>query len=195
METQTNKIPEDIPILDEESFNDDNYESRSGGESIIEKTTMERFFDSESILYSIEKQMRGYQKSDGKWVYVTKPVARDDFINMTINSLRSVINEGNKISSMEEKEVKFLLLEKNKEFIYSCLDEPTIEDKDMESIINIFDHALQLFMGLVENGVGNKTLRELGAAVANDWEKDKPSEGGFSLNLSDKNLIRLGGRR
>ena len=134
--------------LEEEPVEEDlKYETHSSGaESIINKPTIDNFFNTEQLLQEIEKTLKGYQKVNNAWVYATTPKARDEFINSMINRLRSVINQQNMVSYMKEDDIKFLLLEKNKDFIFSIYEEPSVDDEDVESLINIFDHAMQIFM-------------------------------------------------
>lgn len=171
------------------------YETHEGkGESIINKPTMDNFFNTEQLLQEIEKTMKGYQKKDGKWVDATTPKARDEFINSMINRLRSVINQQNMISYINEDDSKFLLLEKNKDFIFSVYEESSIEDEDVESIINIFDHTLQIFMGQVTEGFGARTLRQVAANVSYEIPKEQKDDGLLNLKYGNQNILKIGGR-
>lgn len=186
------------PIQDdfEEQEEDLKYKVHSSGaESIVEKPTIDNFFNTEQLLQEVEKTMKGYQKKGGKWVYSSKPKARDDFINSMINRLRSVINQQNMISYIGDDEAKFLLLEKNKDFIFSVYEEPSIEDEDVESVINIYDHALEIFMGQVIQGFGARTLRQIAAAVSYEVENKKQDDGLVSFSYGDSNILKLGGKR
>ncbi len=109
---------------DDFNFND-NYGNQ--GESVIEKPTIDKFYDTENILYSLEKTFRGFQKKEGKWVYITRPIARDEFINLTINSLRSVINPENIISKKSAEEVEIILLE-NRDVIKKTIPIDNVAD-------------------------------------------------------------------
>ncbi len=182
-----------------EEINNENYElddSDIGNhETIVQKPTIDGFFDTENILYSIEKTFRGYQKQNGKWVYVTRPIARDEFINLTINSLRSVINQENIISKKSAEDIEIILLEKNFEFIDLCEDESiyTLNGDYFESIVNIFDHTLELFMGLVQGGHGAQVLKEIYAGVANKVDDFHDKEDSvFRFSVGDKDLVNIG---
>ena len=188
-------------INDSESYS---YESESDGhgESIIDKPTIDGFFDTENILYSMEKTMRGYQKQNGKWVpLLSDPIARDEFINLTINSLRSIVNPENIITKKSAEDVEIILLEKNLEFIDVVQDESPFSPQlelYFESIVNMHDHILELFLGLVVGGHGSQTLKEIYAGVAkdaNDFHTNKENSS-FRLAVGDKDLINIGmGRR
>jgi len=164
-------------------------------EKVGDKPTIDNFFDTEALLASVEKTMKGFQKKGGEWVYDSSPKASSEFINMMINSLRSVINPQNMVSSINEQDSEFLLLEKNKEFIFKVYEEPSIEDEDVETIINIFDHSLELFMGQVKNGFGARTLRQISAAVSYEVAEQKKEDSMFSFGYGGNNLVKLGGRR
>ena len=168
----SNKTSEDNEYDTNSEEENYQYESESDGhgESIVDKPTIDGFFDTENILYSMEKTMRGYQKQNGKWIpLLSDPIARDEFINLTINSLRSIINPENIITKKSAEDVETILLEKNLEFIDVVQDEspfsPQIE-LYFESIVNMHDHAIELFMGLVQGGHGAETLKQIYAGVA-----------------------------
>lgn len=186
---------EDEPIEDEKE-DDLNYTSHSsGGESILDKPTIDNFFNTEQLLQEIEKTMKGYQKKDSKWVYCTQPKARDEFINSMINRLRSVINQQNMVSYTTEDQAKFLLLEKNYDFIFSVFEEPTIADEDVESIINIYDHALEIFMGHVIQGFSSRTLRQIAAAVSYEVEQKDKEDGFLNIGYGNNNVLKIGGKK
>jgi len=187
---------QDLPITPDDDYSYDVGQGNAG-ENIPDKPTIDKFYDTENILYSLEKTFRGYQKNNNKWVYVTRPIARDEFINLTINSLRSVINPENIISKKSAEEIEVILLEKNLEFIDLCEDELTLEDDYFETIVNIFDHSLELFMGLVQGGHGAQTLKEIYAGVANNMDSfhNKQENTAFRLAVGDKDIINLGSRQ
>ena len=183
---------EQEPEIEEED--DYSYESSSAGtESDIEKPTIQNFYNTEALLLSIEKTLRGYQKRNGVWVYVTEPVARDEFINKTINSLRSIINPQNMMSKKTEEEIHGILWEANMMFIDACEDEPTISGDDIEFIVNMFDHALELFMGHVQNGHASGVLKEIYAGVAHEDKTMQNDDSIINWSFGDKTLLKVGG--
>ncbi|MCJ8328319.1 MAG: hypothetical protein MJK08_14605 [Campylobacterales bacterium] len=184
----------------EESYEEEDiveeYETHSNNaESILDKPTIDNFFNTEQLLQEIEKTMKGFQKVDNKWRYKTMPKARDEFINSMINRLRSVINQQNMVSYITDDESKYLLLEKNYDFIFSVYEEPSIDDEDVESIINIYDHALQLFMGHTVEGFTSRTLRQIAAAVSYEVEKKPEEDGLLNIGYGKNNIIKLGGKK
>ena len=169
-------MPKDDESFEEEPIQDNEEEietfTKGEGEPVIEKPTVDGFFAYENELLSIEKTMLGFSPRDNVWVYTSQPMARDGFINAMINSLRSIIKQGSYLGSLDEDEVKTILLEKNYEFAGSVYLEPTVEDDDAEKIINMHDHMLELFLKTLRDGLGNDTFRQVSANVYSD-KKDQ----------------------
>ncbi len=179
---------------DTSSFEDDYSSIFDKDEKDKQKPTMDRFFDMETHLYHIEKSMRGYSKVNDTWIYTNKPHARSHFINYTMNALRSVITEINSISSMTEPQIEVVLLEKNKEFIFKALEEPTIEDDMLEPLVNMFDHSLEMFMGLVAGGHNADTLKQIYAGIARDKATATGDDSLLSVGFGDNKLLSIGGK-
>jgi len=174
------------------NFTEDDIIQGSTNESIRESNILDTIFSPEELLYNLEKTMRGYQKENGEWVYKNKPLARSQFISKMVNSLRSIINSQNIASRKEIDAINIILLEKAKEFTFLVFDEESIVEEDTESVLNLHDHALEMFMGIVEGGMGNSTLRQMSA---NLYVKDDTnvSQNGIGLGWDGKNLIKFGG--
>ena len=180
----------------EENLNKFSYSGKDnigGGESVDDKPTLEKIFGPSKIIRDIEMTLRGFTIKEGEWVPTNNPIGTDDFINTTINGLRSIINETNMVSSMEETDIEFILKEKNKEFIFLLLD-PTcmVEDHKVEAVGNMYDHALQLFMGFLAGGHGSKVLRQIHASLYQELENVK-KDGGWGVKWNDRNLVQFGG--
>lgn len=158
------------------------------GDVIVEKPLLNTFFDTEEFLFAIEKTYKGYQKRNKEWVYVSRPIASTSFINKTINMLRSVITPHNFHSRPTEKRIDQIMLEKNIEYIELCKNTPVWElpDENVEMAINIFDHSLQMYMGIIENGEASKTIIQLatGTYDASSFEKTKTSATGFLSSIN-----------
>ncbi len=183
---------DDIELEDDDDSND--IITGSQNEAVKESSLLDRVFNTEELLYDLEKTMRGFTKTDGKWVYSGKPLARSVFISRTVNSLRSIISSEFIISAKTPDEINFILLEKAKEFTFSVFDEPSIDEEDVEGILNIHDHALQMFMGIVEGGRGNSTLRQISASIFHDPKNDGVKRDGIGLGWEGNNLIKIGGK-
>jgi hypothetical protein len=154
-------IPQDIPI--EEPVN---YKQ---GDSVLEKPLLNTFYDCESILTYIKKTYQGEQLVNQEWVPGGKPIARTKFINDTINMLRSVINAQNFNSGLDSKQIDNIMLEKNLEYIERVKKEPdwSLDDKDSVMVIDIFDHVLQTFFGIIENGKTSDQITQMSTGVYN----------------------------
>lgn len=177
---------------DENKDNLDNSDSHkfSNNEDISEKPTIERIFNTEDMLYAVEKNLRGYQRIDNQWVYKSEPIVRDQFISYTINSLRSVVSNAAIISALTEKEAKELLYEKNIEFIDAAEDELTLDEDHFEYVVNLHDTVLQIFMGILIGGQGSKVLRQVAASLyVDDREKQNSSFINYDF-FKDKSLNR-----
>lgn len=159
----------------------DTYQGNNGSssESLVNKSTIENFYATEDILHRIEKSARGYQIRDGDWVKVSEPIARDEFIDMMMNSLRSIINPNFILSQLTEDEIKEILMEKNEEFIDACNDEPTLDEDNVEYAINLHDIPLQIFLGQVKDGHGSKVLRQISGQLYVKDDAGKKNGGGF----------------
>lgn len=181
---------------DDDFKNKDNKLSYNGkisdGEPIDDKTAIEKIFSPSKIIHDMEMTLRGYTIRNGEWVYTNNPIGTDDFINTTINGLRSVINEPNMISSMTEEDIEYLLKEKNYEFITILSDPLTfVPSEKTEAVGNMYDHCLQLFMGFLAGGHGSAVIRQIHASLYQ--EINKIQNDGWGINWNDKNIIKVGG--
>lgn len=178
-------MTEDLPVstesIESEYYNpqiDERVVSSEVSEPLMNKTTIENFFDTEGILLRIEKTLRGFQKKGDKWIKAGDPITRDEFINMMMNSLRSIINPENMISILSVDQVNDLLMEKNNEFIYACLDEESVGEDEIEYLVNLHDHTMQIFLGHVLQGHGSKVVRQISGNLYypdNEGVKKKPT--------------------
>jgi hypothetical protein len=190
------------PDYDEPTTESDSYDGDDTiqGEKVRESETFDRFFNTEEFLYSLEKTMWGFQRKDGKWVYVTKPIARTTFINYVLNSIRSLVNPINEFSDLTIDEVKFDLMEKNKEFIAMCYDEskyPNRLNDNMEALVNMHDHICEIHLkGLVE-GHSGEAIRQIVSGIYKELTKmkDTKPDGIFQLGAGESNLIKIGGSK
>ena len=192
---------EDYSDDKDDEFSEDNLNKYSysgkenlGGETIEDKPTLEKIFGPSKIIRDVEMTLRGYTIKEGEWVQTNNPIGTDDFINTTINGLRSIINETNMVSSMDEVDIEFVLKEKNKEFIFILIDPNCmVEDGKIEAVGNMYDHALQLFMGFLAGGHGSKVLRQIHASLYHELENVQ-KDGGWGIKWNDRNLVQFGGK-
>ena len=177
----------------EEEYNEEAFTQQS--ERTIDQTAMERLIDTQQYLKAIEKQFKGQVEKDGRWEKVSDELATNRFIDKMVSGLRSIINQFTIYTYLNEEQVEKILREKNEEFIKACVDEPSIVDpNDMVLMVNIYDHALQTFLGLPSEGHGSIFLRDLGAGL---------SQGLDHLNSKNRrsvlddlgNIFSIGGKK
>lgn len=184
-------------IFEDDNINEstnkiENQYIRGSGEPVTERPTIDGFFHFNDEIINIQRTMRGWELTGNEWQYTGKPLARDEFINYMINSIRSIVNQSNYLASLEEDEVFFILDEKNVEFIYACYDEPTIDSIDIEKVVNLHDHMLELFLKTVRDGIGNSTVRQMTSNIYKDNENRKKNE---LINWDALGVDTSGGKR
>jgi len=188
-------VNEENNNYDDESslYDDDDIIKNPDNETVKDTSILDSIFSPEVLLYNLEKTLRGYQQENGEWIKKNLPLARGNFISKTINSLRSVVNSQNIASMMTKEQTDTILLEKAKEFTFSVIDEPSIDESDTEFLLNLHDHTLQMFMGLVEGGTGNKTIRQISASLYVKDDLQVKKNQGTGIGWGGKNLIKIGG--
>lgn len=164
------------------------------GERSIDKPVMEKLVDTQQHLKALEKQFKGFVERDGRWEKVSEEIATDKFIDKMVGGLRSIINPFTIYTYLDEQETEKILLEKNEEFIKSCVDERSIKDaNDLTLMVNIYDHALQTFIALATKGHGSIFLRDLGGGLSQGLEHMKDKKSGMLNELS--NIFSIGGKK
>lgn len=168
-ETSNFEEPKDFNV----SSNDFNTEGNSA--------VMKNFFDTTQFLSDFKKELQGQVKGpDGRymWPENPQPVAADDFIDDLVNSLRSVINQHSSVSAMSGPKADRILLEKFMAFAKAVVEEPFFKEEKYYLLSENFDHALELFMGLVVEAHGTHVATSLQAGVVaeyNDPNKNNQS--------------------
>jgi len=169
-EDEENYSQDEIYPQDETPEIEESYER---GEAVEDKNAIEKLFDTDFLLKSIKKQLEGFELVDGHYKKTSEALVRSEFIGKTMALLKSVINQVYLSTKLDEKEAYEILIEKNKTYICLCYDEPLLDGKDIELIVDIVDHALQLFMGHVVNGEGADTIKQLFTGVYKDKTFEK----------------------
>lgn len=146
-------------------FNDGWHKGSYNEEIGRKEGLLKDIFSPEDVLYDLYKQLQGYQIQNGEWVYLNEPVARDQFINYTINLIRSVSNKVSYLGAIDDKEAKNMLWEKIDEYIDAVEDEPTVSEDDTMYLINLVDHYLQIFVSILIGGHGSRVLRQVAASL------------------------------
>jgi hypothetical protein len=65
----------------------------------------------------------------------------------------------------------------------------------LEPLVNMFDHALELFMGLVAGGHNADTLKQIYAGIARDKEAGKGDDSLLSIGFGENKLLSIGGKQ
>jgi len=172
--------PQEEQLEEEDSYSNSNY---GNDESVSDKPTMDKLFDTKELLIPFEKSLKGESERDGKWVKTSHEQARNKFIDKTMNFIRVIINPSNQHTYMGEVEAEQLLLEGNEEFIKQALDEPTIDENDIGTIVNSYDFAIQTFSGQFIKGHGSVVLRDIYAGLSQGNNENKKMGDGIMEKL------------
>jgi hypothetical protein len=157
------------PEINEEE--DTNYEvSTEETKEGVNSGVTAKDFDPERVLYDIKKSMLGFDKRDGEWIRITEPIARSEFINLYINSIRSLVNFHNLFSQTTADEAGYNMIESLKEITYACVDYGIKEDY-IETLVNIYDTLKITFYGIIVDGRGTENVKQVLTAVYQDISK------------------------
>lgn len=174
------------------------YKSSDSNERQLEKPTLDKLFDVKVYLKSLEKQFKGFIERDNRWEKISPELARDVFIdNMVINGLRAIITEHNIYSYLSEEDAETILREENIKFIKSVLNERTVETPtELRLMVEIYDHALQTFMGLPTKGHGSVVLRDVSGGLSQGNSHLTPAQkAGFFSELNNIFSFNKGGNK
>lgn len=193
---------DDDDFLNEDNIKEDNFEDtessskrRITGDRIEEKPTLDVVFDTETLLKTLKKEMEGKELINGEYVQVRLPIARDETIALIINSLRSIINPSNLLANFEEERAKLVQWEKILEFEYLAIEDPTIDNNEYETLINMCDHALDLFLSKVIDGHATQTIETIytGQRIIEETKGKQTSLLGLDFfgTQTNKNIKRM----
>lgn len=148
---------EDIDITNEE----DKVQYGSG-ESAGSPELYLKFYDPEIVLDYIKKTLEGKTLIRGEFVKTDIALARTEIINMVINRIRSIMNSVFIMSDKSPDEMKYNIMEANKGLVDFMLNDCTIRPQNAQYIIDLMDHTLDMFRGIVQGGRGaNKAIQLL----------------------------------
>lgn len=175
MEDDLNETYEDSEEPNEYSIDDKEDIKESVGKGVAASD-----FDPERVLYDIKKTFNGFDKRNNVWVRVAYPLARTDFINIYINSLRSLLNFPNLFSQKSAKEAAFDMMEGLKEITYAAVDYG-VKEEHIETFINMYDTLKSTFYGIIVDGRGTENVKQtlIGIYEKLSKERDKVSNDGF----------------
>lgn len=133
----------------------------TSNESNIE--VIKKFYDSELLLEFIEKTLRGYIWKDNKFVkMINGELASDDYINLHMTSLKSLINQSNKLTKLTLEEAEEILLGNYVEISYKIEEEESIDSSDTEIILNhCYDIPARLHIFSLINGDSSKIFQKI----------------------------------
>ena len=190
LDFETSETPTDDESLDYE-------DEVLQGEKPDSLNSIDRIFNTEdSILYTVRKTLLGWELIEGKWQPTGKAIARTEVVNKIMNVMRRFVNSTNFISMKDEKEINYNMSELNKEVIFMLYDDPTVEDEDVEYAINQVDHTVNMFMGIIRDGEGSDSAKQIFSGTyqrrENNENKYKPL---FSLESDDHHFLSFGGKK
>jgi hypothetical protein len=177
--------------IDEQYIQEDNnsHDSNEQGQPYEHKDSLlEQLFAISERTEQLRRSLRGERiNSKGQRVKTNEEIAGDDFINKHISAFISKVNETNVFTKKSDWECKRILHESVDAFLLAVINEETIETKDIRTLSKMYEHQLELFLGLVENGHGAKVLNAfLSGTKFNNEEPKKKDEGFLSFIRSRK---------
>lgn len=151
---------QDIILSSDSSLDDDVEDYYNTGSPIEDKETLlKQLFNTDNRIEILRRSLRGETpRSDGTWVKLPKELAGDEFINKQMCSFRAIVNDINTFTKKNDKECKRILKDSVDAFILDTHGDETVETKDIRTLSKMYEHALELFLGLVEFGHGAKVL-------------------------------------
>lgn len=191
-------IDESEPTNEEDVFDEDLEYTSSGDsrEAVKDLNAIDRIFNTEAYLYHIKMTMLGYRVEDGKYKNTGEGLATTQAINKMINSLRGVIATENMLSFKTDPEINFILLENAKEVVFTIYDDPTVDERDVEHVVNMVDHPAEMFMGIVKSGDGSEAARQI---LTGNYlrlnDKNDEYNPAFRLGTANYDWLTVGGKR
>lgn len=139
---------------------DSDYEDNLGTEQIpeIRDNFITNLTNTNKRYLNLWYQLRGYAPDGrGNWKK-GKELCGEEFANKTVAEFSAVVNDTNSLTKKSEKEVKRILHDSVEVFVIDAYYEETIDDTDVPVLAKIYEHNLELFLGLVENGHGSRVI-------------------------------------
>jgi len=124
-------------------------------------------FDPERVLYAIKKTLLGFENRDSMWVRVSEPLARTEFIQLYISSIRSLVNFHSMFSQTSSDEAAFNMLESLKEITFMCVDFG-VKEEHIETLVNMYDTLKNSFYGITIDGRGTENIKQVLTSVYKD---------------------------
>ena len=162
---------EDDIIIDEDS---EVYQNGKGLDQETKETMIESLFNTKDRLVRNYKSWRGQTLTKNN----SKPLGGSRFLNKQISAMGAVIDTTNGFTRKTDLECKRILHDATEAAILDMADEPTVHDNDMRTFSKMYEHSVELYLGLVEFGHGANVLRDVSAGL-NTPEMKKEENKGF----------------
>ena len=134
-------------------------EEEERGEAISNRETLvSEIFETKERLEKLKHRWRGDIEINGHWIHKFDPMASDKFINKEISNAESIIDTINSFTKKDATECKRILKDAVDAFILDCVNDESVDVRDIRTMSKSFEHSLELFLGLVEFGHGSKVL-------------------------------------
>lgn len=159
---------------DKEYYSD---ESQYKGEPMQNReTVLSEIFDIDPRLNALFHRWRGDVVVRGNWINKFEPLCSDAFINKQLSNVEAVVSKINVVSRKSDSEIKRILHDAVETFILDCVDDESVDDKDIRTMSKSFEHTLELFLGIVAFGHGSKVLQNTMAGVSTPEKDEKKNK-------------------
>lgn len=146
----------------------------------IDKSVLEKLFSTDKRIEHLYRSLRGeYQDGEGNWYKGSYELCGKEFATKQIIAFSQVVNPMNSFSKKSSNECKRILHDAVEAFIGDCYLELTVKDEDVITLSKMYEHALELFLGLVEFGHGAKVLTAALSGQTFDIGKTEEKKQGF----------------
>ena len=143
------------------SDNEEDSNDSGGGESQpqdLKDSFINNLISTDKRYLNLWYQLRGYAP-DGKGNWKKgKELSGEEFANKSVASFSAIVNDTNSLTRKSESEVTVILHDAVEVFAMDAHLDETIEDSDILVLSKLYEHNLELFLGLVEGGHGSKVI-------------------------------------
>ena len=145
--------------------------------------------DLDEVINELELSLKGmvFDPSRKRWVQRYKPRANEEGISSVMTEVRSRLNKNFILTNLEDSDIKRIMIEINTAIINKiilCRKEMGIDKTDIESIVDMIDHAVFATLKRAEKG---HTLHAI-STITRRYEQ-------VSTQQRDQNQDNGGGRR
>ncbi len=166
MANQEEIYQEEQAVNDDNEYSEENQEQNMTSEN-VKSDILASDFDPDKVLHDIRKVLLGFEKRNKKWVRVSEPLARTEFVLLYITSIRSLVNFHNMFSQVTAEESAFNMLESLKEITYASVDYG-VKEEHIETLVNVYDTLKSTFYGIIIDGRGTENIKQVLTSVYKD---------------------------